>query len=111
MAVLNSTDKVGMAHQVAAALRTRGFRIGKVGNTKPPVAGVATVTFGPGGRAGALAVAEHVPGAQLVPAASGGVTIVLGPRFTALGSTADASAAHARDVASASPRPAVCTTP
>lgn len=109
--VLNATDKVGLAHQVAAALRTQGFRVGKVGNTKAAVTGVASITYGPTDRAAAIALAEHVPGATLVPAPSGGVTLSIGPAFTALATPTDVSAARTRDLASASPRPAVCTSP
>jgi hypothetical protein len=109
--VLNATDKVGLAHQVAAALRTHGFRIGKVGNTKASVTGVASISFGPTDRAAAIAVSEHVPGAVLAPASTGGVTLSIGPAFTGLATPSDASAAHTRDLASASPRPTVCTTP
>jgi hypothetical protein len=109
VAVLNATPKVGLAHQVAAALRARGFRIGRVGNTKAIIGGTAVVTYGPGGRAAALAVAEQVNGATQAPVAAGGVTLELGPAFTALAPPADATAAKARDDAAASPRPAVCT--
>jgi len=109
VAVLNATPKVGLAHQVAASMRARGFRIGRVGNTKAVVIGTAVVTYGPGDRSAALAVAEQVSGATVSPAASGGVTLQLGPAFTALATTDQVSAARARDVASASPRPAVCT--
>ena len=111
VAVLNATAKVGLAHQVAAALRTRGLRVGKVGNTKAAVTGVAVVNYGPQLQAAAITVAEQVPGATLVPAATGGVTLQLGPGFTALATPADVTAAHARNLASASPRPVVCTTP
>ena len=109
VAVLNATPKVGLAHQVAAALRAEGFRIGRVGNTKAIVGGSAVVTYGPGGRGQALTVAEHVVGASVMAVSSGGVTIQLGPAYTGLASPADVAAAHARDIAAASPRPAVCT--
>ena len=109
VAVMNATPKVGLAHQVAAALKARGFRIGRVGNTKAIVVAAAVVTYGPGSRSAALTVAEQVPGATLTPVASGGVILELGPTFTALAGTDQVSAAHARDVAAASPRPAVCT--
>ena len=111
VAVLNATDKVGLAHQVAAALRAQGLKIGKVGNTKARVSGVAAVSYGPTAKAAAITVAEYVPGATLAPTASGGVTLEIGPSFTALATPADVSSAHARDLASASPRPVVCTTP
>lgn len=109
--VLNATDKVGLAHQVAAALRTQGLRVAKVGNTKAAVTGVAAISYGPQLRAAAITVSEHVPGATLVAVATGGVTLQIGPGFTTLAAPADISAAHARDLASASPRPVVCTTP
>jgi len=109
VAVLNATAKVGLAHQVAAALHAQGFRIGRVGNTKAVVAGTATVAYAPGDRAVALAVAEHVTGATLTPVSSGRVTLELGPGFTVLAPQAEVSAAHARDVTAASPRPAVCS--
>ena len=111
VSVLNATDKVGLAHQIAAALRTQGLRIGKVGNTKATVTGVAAISYGPQAHAAALTVAEHVPGATLVPVATGGVTLEIGPAFTALATPAQVAEAHARDLASASPRPVVCTTP
>jgi hypothetical protein len=116
VAVLNATDKVGLAHQVAAALRAQGLRIGKVGNTRTRIGGVAAISYGPSSRAAAVTVAEYVPGATLVPVTTtpgttGAVTLQLGPQFTALAAPAQVSAAHARDLASASPRPVVCTTP
>ena len=109
VAVLNATPKVGLAHQVAAALKARGFRIGRVGNTKAIVTGSAAVTYGPGGRAAALTVAEQVAGAAVTPVAAGGVTLELGPSFTALATPDEVTSAHTRDLASASPRPAVCS--
>jgi hypothetical protein len=109
VAVFNATPKVGLAHQVAAALRARGFRIGRVGNTKAIIGGTAVVTYGPGGHADALAVAEQVSGATVTPVPAGTVTLELGPAFTGLAAPADVTAAKTRDVAAASPRPAVCT--
>jgi hypothetical protein len=111
VAVLNATDKVGLAHQVASALRAQGLRIGKVGNTRSRIGGVAVVSYGPQSRAAAVTVAEYVPGATLVAVSTPGVTVQLGPEFAALAAPAQVSAAHARDLASASPRPVVCTTP
>ena len=111
VAVLNATDKVGLAHQVAAALRTQGLRVGKVGNTKTRVGGVAMISYAPALRAAAVTVAEYVPGSTLVQVASGGVTLQLGPQFSGLAAPAQVSATHARDLAAASPRPVVCTTP
>ena len=109
VAVLNATPKVGLAHQVAAELKARGFRVGRVGNTKAIVGGTAAVIYGPGGRAAALTVAEQVAGATVTPVAAGGVILELGPSFTALATPDEVSAAHARDESAASPRPAVCS--
>ena len=110
VAVLNATPKVGLAHQVAAQLKARGFRIGRVGNTKAIVTGSAAVTYGPGERAAAMTVAEQVAGAAVTPVATGGVTLELGPSFASLATPTEVNVAHARDVSAASPRPAVCST-
>jgi len=114
--VLNATDKVGLAHQVAAALRAQGLHIGKVGNTKASVTGVAVISYGAASKAAAVTLAEYVPGATLVPAATapdraGSVSLQIGPSFAALAAPAAVNSAHVRDLASASPRPVVCTTP
>jgi len=114
--VLNATEKVGLAHQVAAALRAQGLRIGKVGNTKASVTGVAAISYGSTSKAAAITVAEYVPGATLVPASTapdrtGSVTLQIGPSFAALAAPTAVTSAHVRDLASASPRPVVCTTP
>lgn len=109
--VLNSTPRQGLAHQVATALRLRGFRVGHVGNTTPPVAGTAVVDYGPSLQGAARTVAEQVPGATVTALARPGVTLVLGSAFQRLAAPAAASAARASDVAAASPKPARCSGP
>ena len=108
VAVLNTTDRVGLAHTVARELHLRGFRVGHVGNTTPRQSGTASVTYGPGTQAAALAVAEQVPGATVVAAGSPGLTLQLGAGFRTLATPAQVGAARAHDLAAASPRPAVC---
>ena len=112
VAVLNATDKVGLAHQVAAALRAQGLRIGKVGNTKTRVGGVATSAMAPPRGPRRSRSREYVPGATLVqvddgrgdPPARAAVHRV---RRTGAGERSP----RPRPRASASPRPVVCTTP
>ena len=109
LAVLNSTDRQGLAHQIATGLHGRGFRIGHVGNTTPAVAGVAQVLYGPGLQAAALTVAEQVPGATTAASSRPGVSLVIGSGFTGLAAPAAAASARAQDLTAASPRPPVCT--
>lgn len=109
LTVLNATPKVGLAHQVAAALKARGFRVVHVGNTKNSVSGVATITYPSGAEAAARTVAEQVPNAVLVAGAPGTVTLALGSTFQRVASAADVVAAHTHDLQAASPRPAVCS--
>lgn len=111
LAVLNSTPHQGLAHHVAAVLKSRGLRIGHVGNTKPAVAGTAEVRYGSGLQTAAVTVAEQVPGAVMVASPAGGIALVLGTAFRDLATPAAVAAGHAHDLAAASPRPPVCTTP
>lgn len=112
VAVLNSTPKQGLAHGVAAALRARGFHVGHVGNTKPPITAVAEVVFGPGLQTAAVTVAEQVPGGAAMSASPRpGIALVLGPGFRTLADAASVAQTRAHDVAASAPRPPVCTTP
>ena len=111
VSVLNATSKAGLAHQVAAELRGRGFRVTHVGNTTATVAGAAAVTFGPCSDAAARTVVEHVGDAVLTAVPSGGVTLELGPGFTHLRPPSEAAVAHSHDLQAASPRPPVCSGP
>jgi hypothetical protein len=109
LTVLNSTDRQGLAHQIATALHGRGFRIGHVGNTTPAVAGSAQVVYGTGLQAAALTVAEQVPGATPTASTRPGIALVIGTGFKGLAAPAAAAAARAHDLTAASPRPPVCT--
>jgi len=110
----NGTPQVGLAHRLADLLKSRGFKVVSVGNTKSPVTGVAVVLYPDGQQAAALAVAEQFPGATIVPApaaVSGRVELEIGADYRSLATTAQVAAARARDQAAAAPRPPVCTTP
>jgi hypothetical protein len=109
VAVLNTTEKVGLAHKVADELKSRGFRIGHIGNVKAAVAGAAVVLYPPNAAAEAMTVAEHVPSAVVQSGSVTTVTLQIGPGFRNLAAPADVAAAHERDLAAASPRPAVCS--
>jgi len=111
LGVLNSTPRQGMAHQVAAALKARGFRIGAVGNTTPIVSGSAVVDYGAGLATAAVAVAEQVPGATTAQVPRPGITLVLGSGFRGLATLSAVATARTHDVGAASPRPPVCRTP
>jgi hypothetical protein len=119
--VLNATPRVGLAHIVAEALRARGFRLGRVGNTTTPVTGVAAVAYPPGMLAAAKTVAEQIPGATLHAAAAsvtqsgaqsvaGRIEVDLGPAFRRLATPAQVASARAVDLAAAAPSPPVCPT-
>lgn len=109
VSVLNTTDKVGLAHQVAEELKSRGFRVGHIGNVKAAVTGTAAVVYPDTQAAAARTVAEQVPSPTLLTGAVKVVTLQLGPAFRSLASTTDAAAARQRDLAASSPRPAVCS--
>jgi hypothetical protein len=108
LAVLNSTGRQRLAHEVATALTARGFRVVRVGNTRPVVSGVAEILYGAGAQAAAVSVAEQVPGATTASQPAAGLTLVLGKGFRALANPADVAAAHRRDLAAAAPRPVQC---
>lgn len=109
LAVLNASPRVGLAHQVAAALRARGFHVARVGNTSDRVTAPAAVRYAAGAEAAARTVAEQVVGSVLVPAPAGGVVLELGPNFRTLAAADQVASARARDVQAASPSPPVCT--
>lgn len=87
--VYNATTKEGLAGRTAAALRERGFTVGKVANDPlgRAVAGPAEVRFGPSGKGHAeLVVPMAGKGATLVPdkRKDTSVDLVLGAKFTSL---------------------------
>lgn len=95
--VFNTTARAGLATDVAAQMRARGFKTGKVGNDplssfNPDL--VAIVRYGARGEPAARRVALSVKGAKLVLDGrdDGSVDLVLSNRFTALVPAAQATA-------------------
>lgn len=88
VAVLNSTDRTGLAAAVAAELTARGFVVAAVANdpAPEPVPGAAVVRHGPEGVLAARTVAAHVDGAELVDDGRAGpaVELSLGEAYAAL---------------------------
>ncbi|HXV93151.1 MAG TPA: LCP family protein, partial [Pseudonocardia sp.] len=80
--VLNASDQVGLAGQVAETLGNLGFGIGEVTNATQPTT-ETIVRFSPDQAAAAALVAESVPSATTVPdpGASGVLQLVLGRGF------------------------------
>jgi hypothetical protein len=109
--VLNGTKRVGLAHDVAKALRDRGFRVTKVANA-PSRADKTVVGFASGDQAAALTVAEQLPdpAAAMTGGTAKQLTLVLGPDFRRLATPAEAAAHHEADVTAANPPPPACAT-
>jgi hypothetical protein len=86
--VYNATKRQGLAARTAAAMRQRGFVIGKIANDplRKTLAGSAEVRSGVKGKSRAPLVAAHVAGAVSVVDKRTDLTVdlVLGARFTAL---------------------------
>lgn len=106
--VLNSTTRVRLAHTIAAQLRRRGFRTHGVGNARPTLA-QTTVRYPQAQAGAATTLAEHLAQPVLEQHPVGVVTLVIGRDFTGLATPAQVAAAHARDLAAASPSPAPCS--
>lgn len=102
--VYNSTTRQGLAASTAAALKQRGFTIGKVAND--PLNSHLAVSAQVRGAADAASlmkyVAAEVPGAQLQPdsRADQSVDLVLGTGFAALASPAQAATVLAQSAPS-----------
>ncbi len=80
--VLNSSDRKGLANQVAAALRELGFGVGEVGNTERPDP-ATVIRFSPDRADAVQAVQAVVPSARPVPDGTGSqvLQLVLGNSF------------------------------
>jgi hypothetical protein len=109
--VVNGTSTTGLAAKAAAALRSRGFGIGTVGNAPAPV-DRTVVRYGPGAGEKARTVAAAVRGSVLKadPAAGAAVQVVVGPNWSTVVAvhtgpppTASASATSPARTASATP--------
>lgn len=109
--VLNGTKKVGLAHDVAKALRARGFRVTKVANAASRAA-ETQVAFATGDRSAALTVAEQLPdpAGAMTDGTAKQLTLVIGADYHGLASPAEASAHHDADARAATPTPPPCAT-
>jgi hypothetical protein len=109
--VRNATLKTGLATQVAHALRTRDFKVARVGNTVFRGKGVATIRYSADRLTAAERLAAQFAGATLTPVAGSRVLkIDVGPKFRALVPLAQAQAAE-RQLATPSPTPSVSVSP
>jgi hypothetical protein len=90
--VLNSTDRLHLARDVATAMGKLGFHVAGYGNDDPNVVvnGVAEIRYGTKGAQSATLLGLYLPGATLMPsqAADALVTVSLGTKYKAL-ATAD----------------------
>jgi len=87
LAVLNSTNRSGLAGTTAEQLQARGFTVGSVGNdASGPVSGSAVVRHGPEGLLAARTVAAQIDGATLQDDGRAGtaVELAVGEAFTEL---------------------------
>jgi LytR cell envelope-related transcriptional attenuator len=119
LVVLNATLTSGLAAQVSAQLKHRGFHVSSIGNTAKLGSGVATVRYGAGRQLAAQAVADQIGSAVLVRGGHG-IELDVGPGFHRLATVAQARAAALRFVAqqaaakaaaaSASPSPSASPT-
>jgi hypothetical protein len=110
----NATLQPGLATQVAAQLKHRGFIITDVGNTPTMGKGVATVRYSADRRLLADRLAAQIQGTTLVAGGGHGVVeLDIGPKFRALASRADAKAAYLSSAPSptAAPSPAASCRP
>lgn len=106
--VKNSTQRVGLAAEVAADLENRSFHVVKIGNTIVAGKGVATVRYSADRRLVADHVAAQIKGSTLVVAGGHGVVeLDIGPKFHALLTPRKAKIAYRQLVA----RPAPSSTP
>lgn len=97
--VYNATDRAGLARSTSTQLAARGFKAGKVANdpANSTVAASAEIRYGPKGAAQAKVVAAQVPGSVLAKDKRTDTTVdvVIGEKFTALATPAQAQAALA----------------
>jgi LytR cell envelope-related transcriptional attenuator len=111
LVVLNGTVRVGLAAQVAATLRRRGFHISSVGNTVRLTTGVATIRYPAGKLREAQAVSDQIAGATLTRGHGKQVELAIGSQFKALLSPAKAAAARHHLVVVGVTRPGSTPTP
>jgi hypothetical protein len=109
--VYNATSQVGLANHVADELRSRGFRVGQVGNDPlgETVTAVAQLRYGPQGAGAAQMLRAVFPGAQLelVQRSDAGVDVVLGMQYERLATAAEYTAERRR-LGAPTPPPELC---
>jgi LCP family protein required for cell wall assembly len=91
--VYNGSGRGGLAATAAGQLKAAGFQVAGTGNADRKDYARSEIRYGADGEAQARAVLAVVPGAKLVQQSgvSGGVQLVLGRDFTAVGAKAPAT--------------------
>ncbi|MFZ3566974.1 LCP family protein [Streptomyces sp. BH097] len=79
--VYNGTATPGLAADAAAALTGRGFTVPATGNAADRARATTTITYGPGEKAHASAVARLFPDAELTAGTAPGIGVVLGADY------------------------------
>ncbi|MGW2345192.1 LCP family protein [Streptomyces sp. NPDC001661] len=79
--VYNGTATPGLAADAAAALTGRGFTVPVTGNAADRARATTTITYGPGEKAHASAVARLFPDAELTAGTAPGIGVVLGADY------------------------------
>lgn len=95
--VLNGANRYQLATTISGQLKSRGFAVGKPGDSPVPLTGIAEIQFGSAGRAGATLLSYYLPGAKMVAEkrADAAIQLVLGAQFKALASSAAVTSAVA----------------
>ncbi|MFJ9175054.1 LCP family protein [Streptomyces sp. NPDC102360] len=81
VSVYNGTATPGLAADAAAALTGRGFTVPATGNAADRARPTTTITYGPGEKAHASAVARLFPDAELTAGTAPGIGVVLGADY------------------------------
>jgi LCP family protein required for cell wall assembly len=93
--VFNGSGTPGLAAGAAAALRDKGFRIGRTGNADATTYRHTEIRYAAGDQALAATVAASIPGAGLTQSpdpSAGTVQVILGSDFTKIGTAVPAVA-------------------
>jgi hypothetical protein len=110
--VINGTNTVGLADQVATELKFRGYVIGKESTAPKPVNQIAVITYGPGGLGAAWLVSANflVDGAELhfdIKRKGADVDLTLGTQFQQLATVTEVNQTIAAN-GLPSPPPGTC---
>ena len=86
LSVLNASQRDNLAHSVAAEFKSRGFKIGSIGNDTTGGATATQVRYAPGSATAARLVQLYLPGARLVAVSgtSDTVVVAVGSSYTNL---------------------------